>query len=249
VEQRSDFFHQIPSLPSGSSAPLYIQLQDLIRAGIESGAFPPRSTLPPEREMSLEPGISRITVRKAISSLVEDGLLVRHQGSGTFVTARIDKQFGRLSSFSEDMAAKGRVVSSRWLEQVRATITAKEALVLGLSLSAPVYRFRRVRCADGEPLALEVATIPDFALPVETAVESSLYAALEQYGHRPVRAMQRLRAVLFDKREADLIGVEAGSPALYISRRGYNSKGQMVEYTKSWYRGDSYDFVSEISGV
>ncbi len=224
-----------------------MQLQDLIRTAIESGAFPPRLTLPAERDISEQLGISRVTVRKAISGLVEDGLLVRQQGSGTFVMSRIDKQFGKLSSFSEDMAAKGRMVTSKWLGRTKANISTEEALAFGLSLGSQVYRFRRVRYADAEPMAIEVTTIAETALPSETAVGASIYDALAQQGQRPVRAMQRLRAVLFEPAQAQLLGVEPGGPALYIERRGYNSKGLMIEFTKSWYRGDAYDFVSEIS--
>lgn len=249
VPQNSDFFSKIQSPKSDAPKPLYMQLQDAIRVAIEGGEFPPRFAFPPEREISERLDISRITVRKAISTLVEDGLLVRQQGSGTFVTSRIEKQFGMLSSFSEDMAAKGRNVSSRWLGRERANITTDEALAFGLSLGSSIFRFRRVRCADAEPMAIELTAIAEFALPSESAVDASLYDALTAYGQRPVRALQRLRAVLFDQTQATLIGVEPGSPALYIERRGYNSKNQMVEFTKSWYRGDAYDFVSEINGL
>lgn len=249
MSKDSDFFVEIPSVDGVIATPLYMQLQEAVRIRIESGTFPPRYTLPPEREISTRLDISRITVRKAISNLVDLGLLVRQQGSGTFVTGRIDKQFGMLSSFSEDMAAKGRKVTSKWLTREKGSISTDEALAFGLSLGSAVYRFSRVRCADAEPMALELTAIADFALPSEAAVVSSLYDALTLHGQRPVRALQRLRAVLFDQHQADLLGIEAGSPALYIERRGYNSNGQMVEFTKSWYRGDAYDFVSEINGL
>lgn len=249
MPKNSDFFVHIQLLKGDSPKPLYMQLQDSIRVAIESGEFPARFTFPPEREISEQLDISRITVRKAISTLVEDGLLVRQQGSGTFVTSRIEKQFGMLSSFSEDMTAKGREVSSTWLGREKANISTDEALAFGLSLGSSIYRFRRVRCADSEPMAIELTTLAEFALPNEMSVETSLYDALASVGQRPVRALQKLRAVLFDKSQAELIGVEPGSPALYIERRGYNSKGQMVEFTKSWYRGDAYDFVSEINGL
>lgn len=244
-----DFFSLITRLDSSLPAPLYMQLQELIRDAIQNGAFPARYTLPPEREISARLGISRITVRKAISDLVEEGLLVRQQGSGTFVSGRIEKQFGMLSSFSEDMAGKGRKVTTQWLARERTGISTDEALVFGSSLGSMIYRFRRVRCADGEPMALELTAIPEFALPSERAVKTSLYDALSKTGNRPVRALQRLRAVLFDRGQAELLGVAEGSPALYIERRGYNASGQMIEYTKSWYRGDAYDFISEINGL
>jgi GntR family transcriptional regulator len=96
-------------------------------------------------------------------------------------------------------------------------------------------------------MALEYSTIAGFALAGPDAVDTSLYAALEKGGHRPVRALQRLRAVLFDKDQAKLIGVEPGAAGLYIERRGFLEDGRVVEATQSWYRGDAYDFVAELN--
>ena len=243
-----DFFERIRAIEPGT-VPLYMQLQHSIRGAIERGELKSRDILPPEREISSRLEISRITVRKAISGLVEDGLLTRQQGSGTFVAARIEKQFGLLSSFSEDMAMRGHKVTSTWLGREKVNISPDEALAFGLGLGAKVFRFRRVRCADGITMAVESATIAGFALPSEAAVQTSLYEALAKHANRPVRALQRLRAVLFDAEQARLLNVDPGSPALLIERRGFNSKGLLVELTKSWYRGDSYDFVSEVSGI
>lgn len=245
MEERSRFFSLIPSLDPVSPAPLYLQLQDQIRSAIETGAFPPRLTLPAEREISERMGISRVTVRKAISGLVADGMLVRQQGSGTFVMARFDKQAGKLLSFTEAMTAKGHLVTSKWLGREKASASAEEALALGLGEGAAVYRFHRVRYADAAPLAIEVTAITETALPHESAVGASIYEALAQQGQRPVRVMHKLRAMLFEPAQAELLGVEAGSPALYIERQGHSRSGQIIEFTKGWYRGDAYDFVSE----
>ncbi len=146
--------------------------------------------------------VSRITVRKAIDGLVSEGLLMRRQGSGTFVRARVEKNFSKLSSFSEDMRARGRNPRSVWLRKSSGTVTPEESLTLRASPGTPVYRFHRIRFADDAPMALEYATILAFCLPSVDAVESSLYAALERAGNRPVRALQRLRAVLFTAEQA-----------------------------------------------
>ena len=107
----------------------------------------------------------------------------------------------------------------------------------------------RIRFADDIPMALEYSTISGFALPSLDAVDQSLYLALEAAGHRPVRALQRLRAVLFDGAHAALLGVEVGAPGLFIERRGYLEDGRPVEVTHSWYRGDAYDFVAELNAL
>ncbi len=227
--------------------PLYRRLHDALRGAIESSVLKPQDALPPERELASDFSVSRITVRKALDALVADGLLIRKQGAGTFVAGRVEKQFAKLTSFSEDMTARGQMPRSEWLLRAAGTVTPEESLTLGLSPGAPVYRFNRIRFADDLPMALEYSTIPGFGLAGPDAVRDSLYVALQAAGNRPVRALQRLRAVLFDEERAKLLAVEIGAPGLYIERRGFLDDGRVIEATQSWYRGDAYDFVAELN--
>jgi len=240
---------KIGSLDGNARAPLYQQMQDALRRGIETGSLRPQEALPPERDIAKEFGISRITVRKAVDGLVADGMLTRRQGAGTFVGGRVEKQFSKLTSFSEDMAARGRTARSEWIMQTESTVNSDESLTLGLSPGSRVFRFHRIRYADDQPMALEYSTVPGFGLPGLGAVGVSLYEALEGAGHRPVRALQRLRAVLFDTEQAALLGIEAGAPGLFIERRGFLEDGRAIEMTHSWYRGDAYDFVAELNAL
>jgi GntR family transcriptional regulator len=116
-------------------------------------------------------------------------------------------------------------------------------MALGLSPGTRVYRFTRARYADDQSMALELSTVPADCLASLDAVEESLYAALGDA--RPVRVLQRLRAILFTADQAELLEIEAGAPALEIERRGYAQDGRTVEFTRSLYRGDSYDYVAE----
>ena len=243
----TDLAAQIGSLDSGGRGSLYQRLARRLRDAIESGVVKPEEALPPERDLAADLAISRITVRKALDTLVADGLLIRRQGAGTFVAGRVEKQFAKLSSFTEDMAARGRSASSEWIMRAEGAVTPDEAMTLGLGPGSPVYRFRRIRFADGLAMAIEHSTVPGFALDGAEAVGDSLYAALEASGQRPVRALQRLRAVLFAPDQAKLLGVEKGAPGLFIERRGFLEDGRAVEATQSWYRGDAYDFVAELS--
>lgn len=228
-------------------APLYQRLQDALRGALETQVLKAPQALPPERDLASDFAVSRITVRKAIDGLVSEGLLIRRQGAGTFVAGRVEKQFSKLTSFSEDMAARGRSAHSKWLQKSEAAVTPDESLTLGLSPGTRVYRFGRIRFADELAMALEYSTIPGFGLPGLDSVDASLYAALEAAGNRPVRALQRLRAVLFNADQAKLLGLEAGAPGLFIERRGYLEDGRAIETTHSWYRGDAYDFVAELN--
>lgn len=228
-------------------APLYLQLQEAIRGAIQDKILHPREALPPERDLAEEFDISRITVRNAISGLVDEGLLARKQGNGTFVLSRVEKQFALLSSFTEDMAGRGLVADSRWLHKSKGSVTPDEAILMGLRLGTQVYRFNRLRLADGAPMSIEHSIIAIQALPSEDAVGDSLYKALEASGHRPVRALQRLRALQLNEEQANLLETQVGSAGLYVERHGYDSSGATIEISKSWYRGDSYDFVAELN--
>src|SRR5438876_10640097 len=120
-------------------------------------------------------------------------MLVRRQGSGTFVRARVEQHFSNLTSFSEDMRARGRNPRSVWLRRAAGTVTPEEALTLRASPGTPVYRFHRIRFAADAPMALEYATILAACLPSVDAVGSSFSPAFERAGTRRGRALQRLR--------------------------------------------------------
>jgi GntR family transcriptional regulator len=239
--------HILGPLDATSSQPLYQQLQRALREAIEKRLLGPDDALPAERELATLLNVSRITVRKAIDGLVEEGLLVRRQGSGNFVCARVEKNFAKLTSFSEDMRARGRNPRSVWLKRAAGTVTPEEALTLRLSPGTPVYRFHRIRYADDAPMALEYATIVASALPSPEAVDASLYTALEASGHRPTRALQRLRAVLLTAEQAQLLNAAEGAAGLLVERLGSLPDGRAVEFSQSFYRGDTYDFVAELS--
>lgn len=228
--------------------PLYLQLQKGLRDAIEARVVPADAAIPTERDLAEEFDISRITVRKAIDGLVEEGLLSRRRGAGTFVMApRVEKSFSRLTSFSEDMISRGRRPHSVWVSKTEGAVTPEESLSLGLSPGTSVFRFHRIRYADDLPMALEYSTVPAYCLASPDAVGASLYEALESAGHLPVRALQRLRAINFTAEQAEALGVAAGDAGLFIERRGFLADGRTGEHTQSYYRGDAYDVVAELN--
>ena len=153
-------------LDESSSLPLYQQLQRALRQAIETRLLSPDDALPPERDLATEFAVSRITVRKAIDGLVHEGMLVRRQGSGTFVCARVEKNFSKLTSFSEDMRARGRNPRSVWLRKSAGNRNtggiSDVAVEPGHSrLSLSPYSFRR-RCADGDRICDGARLVPCF---------------------------------------------------------------------------------------
>lgn len=236
-------------IADGGPAPLYLKLKRLVTDAIAQGELADRDAIPGERDLARMLGISRVTVRKAFADLVAEGVLVQRRGSGTFVAhkaERIELPLSRLTSFTEDMRLRGLATYSDWLERSVGLPTPEEALVLALSPGEKVSRLYRLRLAEGRPLAIERATLPHRFLPAPHAIETSLYEALTERGLRPVRALQRLHASALSKSDGDLLGLPEGSPALFTERVAYLADGRVVEFTRSHYRGDSYDFVAEL---
>ena len=119
-------------------------------------------------------------------------------------------------------------------------------MVLGLSSKEMVARVSRLRIANDTPLAIERASLSSSVLPEPEAVGASLYAALEKTGNRPVRAMQRISAANLGEADARLLAIPVGSAGLNIERISYLATGKVIEFTRSIYRGDTYDFVADL---
>lgn len=229
--------------------PLYLQLARSLREHISSGGINPGSALPSERDLSEMAGLSRVTVRKGIAQLIDEGVLVRKQGSGTFVARRIETSGGRLSSFSDDTRSRGEAPGVVWINKTYAQPTEEEATTLEISATARVARLGRVRLAGGEPLAIEHAVIPAQFLPDLDALGDSLYEALDDHGFRPVSGTQRVRASLATPTEAGILSVKQNSEVLRIERVTRIPDGRIVEFTRSVYRGDRYEIVSELQNI
>lgn len=233
-------------LDEASPTPLYLQLAEQIRNQVRDGEIRTGDALPSERELADAIGISRVTVRKSLDVLLREGLLSRKHGSGTYIAPRIEQPAALLAGFSADMAIRRHAAGSLWIEKATGLPAPDEAMALALSHDQPVHRVTRVRTADGEPLAIERAVIPASCLPSLDEIGVSLYAALEARGAKPVRGLQRLQASLATAQEAKLLSVPVGAAILRIERRGFLPNGTPVEFTRSAYRGDRYDFVVEV---
>lgn len=229
--------------------PMYLRFARRIETAIRAGVIKPGEALPSERDIAEMADISRVTVRKAVQDLVRHGLLVQRHGSGTFVTPKVDRveqSLSQLTSFTEDMARRGKTVRSMWLDRGIFPPSPDETMVLGLGADERVARVNRLRIANDTPLAIERAVMSYNSLPNPDLVDISLYAALEANGCRPVRAIQRISAVSLDEGDAKLLDVPTGSASLKIERISYLPSGRVVEFTRSVYRGDAYDFVAEL---
>ena len=231
-----------------SNSPMYMQLAHRLRLQIVDGKIGAGEAVPSERDLCDIMGASRVTVRKAIELLIEEGLLSRRQGSGTYVTPRIQAPGSFLSSFSEDAEARGEATDTIWMMKTIAVATEEEVRLLELPAGSNVARLSRVRMAGGEPLAIENAVVPAEMLPDIGKLGNSLYQALNERGNRPVTGQQKVRAALAGPTEASLLSIPEKTEILRIERLTRRADGRPVELTRSAYRGERYEFVSELRG-
>ena len=223
------------------------RLTEALRASVQQGVLRPGAAIPGERALAERLDLSRTTVRRAIKTLVDERLLVQRPGARTSVAQRVEKPVSLFTGFSQDMRARGLRPGSLWLGRETGPALPAEAFELALSPGTPVCRLRRLRTADDIAMALELSIVPARFLPDPSLVEDSLYAALEQRGTLPVRALQRMRATVAGRDEADQLGLQPGAPLLDMERRCFNEAGDTVEFCRSLYRGDLYDLLVELS--
>lgn len=248
TDQPGNIFGDGPlALPMGG--PLYLQLKRWIEDAITRGTINPGDALPSERDLAQRADVSRVTVRKAVQQLVQDGVLVQRHGSGTFVasqTQRVEQSLSQLTSFTEDMARRGMAVRAEWLDRGLYVASPEETIILGLAAGEQVARIARLRLTGDVPLAIERASLASTILPDPVGIGDSLYKYLEKFGARPIRAIQRIRAANIAEEDAQLLQVAVGSAGLHIERTSYLATGRVIEFTRSIYRGDTYDFVAEL---
>ena len=226
------------------AAPLYYVVASDLRNKISEGVWPPESRLPNETELCRRYGVSRITIRHAVSILVNEGLVLRTQGSGTFVrSATITAGSRGLSSFSEEMSVLGVKSGGKVLSQTVVHASLETAAALAVTEGAPLLELRRLRTGDGEPIGIQTAYLPLERFPGlgdEDLENVSLYSMLQvNYGVALLEAIETFRIGKTGAAEARLLGVTPQSPAFLVERRTFDRQGPF-EYVVSLMRPDRY---------
>jgi GntR family transcriptional regulator len=233
-----------------SPIPIYYQLEEIIKELIESGELRPGDALPPEREYAEKYQISRMTVRQAFTQLVNNGYLFRLQGKGTFVAERkIEQPLQGLTSFTEDMKARGFEPGSQLIHFEIIPATRQIAGQLLIAEFGPVYEIKRIRLADGDPMALETNYISANLVKglTDQIVNKSLYAHIEeQLELRIDSASQIIESSIASQSEANYLKISTGSPVMLIQRNTFLKDHTPVEFVKSVYRADRYKFIIQM---
>ncbi|NVY96702.1 GntR family transcriptional regulator [Lactobacillus sp. DCY120] len=228
--------------------PIYVQIHNQIKQDISQGRWKVGQRIPPERVLAQDFHVSRMTLRQAIQTLVDEGILQRKVGSGTYVASqKVQEKMSGTTSFTDIMLAQGkeptsRVVSYRWSEP-----TLSEQEHLQLDKGKRIIRMERIRLADQVPICFEITSIPDWLGQClnRQEITQSFYHALEEKNLKLGHAQQTVSSMLASEKVAELLAVKRGSSILRLRQITLLADGQPFEYVRTQYAGERFEFYLE----
>lgn len=231
---------RIPSVKSGTGA-AHARIEAWLEQAVTTGLLSRGEKLPPERELAVRLGVSRMTLRHALASLERRGLVSRRVGrdGGTFV-GEPKLELSGTAALSDQLRGLGLTAGARVLS-ARERAAGADASALGLSAAEAVLEIVRIRLVAGEPIALERTVVAADAFPglLDDELGGSLYEVMRRrFGEAPVRADERLEAGLATAAEAEALEIAAGEPVLRVERTAYAASGRAVEHGRDTFRAD-----------
>ena len=231
------------------SSPIYIKIHNQLRENIEDGKWKVGEKIPAERELAGQFNVSRMTLRQAIQELVDEGILERRVGSGTFVAHRkVQERMSGVTSFTDLMKSLGKVPSSTTISYHLTIPSQVEIEKLDLKEGDQVVRMERIRSGNDVPICFEVATIPASLVKglSKEEVTTSFWETLEHKAHLyPGHAVQHISATKANERIATYLNVKRGDPLLRMTQLSYLQDGTPFEYVHTQYVGSRFEFVLE----
>jgi GntR family transcriptional regulator len=225
---------------------LYMQLARKLTEAVDAGQWIAGEALPSERTLTETLGISRVTARRALKVLEDEGAILKTQGVGSFLAPRFHQSLTSLHNFSGMVRPFGFTPKSELISFIRRRATVEEQSALLLKPHDNVVGISRLRKADNTVVALQISTLPLKTLQSMELVDESLYEYLEKLGSPILRAIQRHRAATADAELAELLQINEGDPLGLVIRTGFTNGELPIEYTKTYCVNDYYDFVVEL---
>lgn len=237
----------IQSLNFNSSVPLYKQLSDIIRDSIEYGEYDRDSQIPTEQELSDKYGVSRITVRKALNDLVEDEILVRRQGKGTFVASRnVIKNSYPFMSFQDSCNAAGQTASTKLIRYSLEKPTKKQNAFFNLSENERVIQIIRLRSANQIPVILETDYFPEsFDFLMKEPLNESTGTILGRHHIFATHGESTIKICEPTPEERSYFNASLDAPLLYVYSTIYDQNHNPIEISKQLIRSDLYHLILE----
>ncbi|WP_088815317.1 MULTISPECIES: GntR family transcriptional regulator [Listeria] len=233
-----------------SGIPIYIQIQAEIKQKIEAGVWQVGTAIPAERQLAEMFHVSRMTVRQAIQGLVDDNILQRRVGAGTFIAEKkLTERLEAVTSFTNLMLQAGKKPSTRIVSYGIRPASTQEQEALAIPEKSNVMKIERIRYGDSVPILFEVATIPEniAALLTKEDIMNSLYEAVEtKIGQQIGEAEQIMEAALVSEKVAPYLDVKLGSPVMKLRQITFLEDGRPFEFTRSQYVGSRFQFVAKV---
>jgi GntR family transcriptional regulator len=213
-------------------------LHDLLEGTYQRGV-----KLPNEDELAQRFGVSRATVREAVSGLVEAGYVTRRHGSGTYVTGTLPRRHAldMSVSYTRMISEAGMEPGLVILDRGEHPASAEEARALAVPAGEPLLAVERIRTADGRPVVYSRDRLPRRFAPAGEPLDASLYTVLERAGHGVHAASARLVPVVADRRQAELLRVRPGTPLLHIDQVDFDQAGHPVMLSAEWHVADAFE--------
>jgi GntR family transcriptional regulator len=231
-------------LEKGSQNPLYQQLMRRLKNDVTAGAYPAGGRIPSEQALCDTYGVSRVTVRKAMLDLVQEGLLVRRQGKGTFVAdARLTRDLQHITSFSDACAGLGRKASSRVIDLRRETARPEDVERLKIPENGEVIELCRLRMCDGEPVMMEYNRFPaQYDFIEKEPVTGSLYDLFRAHGLVPSRAIHDISLGHATPAVSRQLATAEGEALMLLDETVFDQRDRPLHTSRQWIRGDKFTF-------
>lgn len=232
-------------------SPIYLQLRELIRTKINEGEFLPGTCLPSENEMAATYGVNRLTVRNAMTRLVNEGLLKRVQGKGVYVVPeRLERDLEKLGGFVQVAREKHSALITRVLVKAVRRAGDKYAFIFGLQPEDEIFFIKRLCTVEEEPVSLEEVYIPRVIFPRLGEIDLAVFTLEQAYefsGVRIVRADQVLDLATLEANDARTLGINTHTAVMVFESQSYDAEERVVQFSRTYTRGDKCDFHVKFS--
>lgn len=227
--------------------PMYLQLREILRSQIEDGEFIPGSAIPSENELAQTYGLHRLTVRNAITALVNEGLLKPIQGKGVFVIGeKIGRDLEKLSGFRQTMRERGVIPGTHVIITTRRPAGLKYAQILEILPEDHIYYIRRLCLAEEEPVSMEDIFIPCKLLSALESVDLNVFSLFDIYkfnGIQVTKAWQTLSVTNLDAKDARILQIKPETKVLLFECISRDENGKVIEFSRSYTRSDKASFT------
>lgn len=226
--------------------PTYIKIHNQIKRDVENHVYKVGDRIPAERQLAVKFGVSRMTLRQAIKTLEEEGILERRLGSGTYVASqKVQEKMSGIMSFTEITQANGQIPSSKLISYQIGKPSLSEKERLNLNPDSEVLRMERIRFADETPICYEVVTIPYHLVEnlSKDDISTHLYETLNKNGYRIGRVTEHISAAVANENDARLLNAKKGEALITRRQVTELSNGQPFEYTRARYVAERFEFT------